>query len=209
MKNNYDKIARYYDTLSRLVFFKAQLNAQIALLKDIPVDSSLLIVGGGTGWILEEIAKIHASGLTITYVEISEKMLDLSRKRDVKQNQVSFVQAAIADYVTEESFDVIMTAFLFDNFSGNAAVEVFEQLHRYLKTSGLWLFTDFYYTPKTGKFWQGWLLQTMYFFFRRISDVEADKLVDMEPLFKRAGYTIRKTQYTYQRFIKSLVYLKH
>jgi ubiquinone/menaquinone biosynthesis C-methylase UbiE len=209
MKNNYDKIARYYDTLSRLVFFRAQLNAQIALLKDIPVDSNLLIVGGGTGWILEEIAKIHASGLTITYVEISEKMLGLSRKRDVKQNHVRFVQAAIADYATEESFDVIITAFLFDNFSGDAAVAVFEQLHRYLKAFGLWLFTDFYYTQNTGKFWQGWLLQTMYFFFRRISDVEADKLVDMEPLFKRAGYTIRKTQYTYQRFIKSLVYLKH
>lgn len=208
MKNNYDKIAKYYDTLSRLVFFRAQVNAQIAVLKAIPANSKLLIVGGGTGWILEEIAKIHAEGLEITYVEISGKMLVLSKKRDVKQNQVNFVHAAIADFKTTETFDVVLTAFLFDNFSASAAIEVFEQLHQQLKTGAIWLFTDFYYAKQTGRFWQGWLLKMMYFFFRRISEVEADELVNMEPLFAKKGYTLLQTQLTYQRFIKSIVYLR-
>lgn len=208
MKNNYDKIAKYYDTLSRLVFFRAQVNAQIAVLKAIPANSKLLIVGGGTGWILEEIAKIHAQGLELTYVEISGEMLNLSKKRDVKQNQVSFVHAAIADFKTTETFDVVLTAFLFDNFSAGAAIEVFEQLHQQLKTGAIWLFTDFYYAKQTGTFWQGWLLKTMYFFFRHISEVEADELVNMEPVFAKKGYTLLQTQLTYQGFIKSIVYLK-
>ncbi|RZL54089.1 MAG: methyltransferase type 12, partial [Pedobacter sp.] len=75
MINNYDKIANQYDTLSRLVFFKSQVNAQINQLHNIPKDSSVLIVGGGTGWILEEIVKLHPSGIKIIYVEISAKML--------------------------------------------------------------------------------------------------------------------------------------
>lgn len=208
MKNNYDRIARYYDPLSRLVFFRAQVNAQIALLQHIPANTRLLIVGGGTGWILEEIARIHPSGLLITYVEISGKMLALSRQRDVKANQVQFVQAAIADFNTTDRFDVILTAFLFDNFSSSAAKGVFKQLHQYLPVSGHWLFTDFYHSNKAGKFWQGWLLKAMYFFFRHISNVEAERLVDMEPLFKQAGYGILKTRFSYQGFIKSLVYIK-
>jgi hypothetical protein len=49
MLNNYDKIAGHYDTLSRLVFFKSQVNAQINQLPYIQWDSHVLIVGGGTG----------------------------------------------------------------------------------------------------------------------------------------------------------------
>jgi hypothetical protein len=47
MLNNYDKIAGHYDTLSRLVFFKSQVNAQINQLRYIQENSHILIVGGG------------------------------------------------------------------------------------------------------------------------------------------------------------------
>ena len=94
MKNNYDRIARYYDTLSRLVFFRSQIKAQTDQLQVIPPGSRILIVGGGTGWILEEIAKVQASGLSITYVEISEEMLRLSKERGVKDIEVIFIHAS-------------------------------------------------------------------------------------------------------------------
>ena len=78
MKNNYNTIAGYYDFLSRTIFQRSIINAQVALLSYIKPNSTVLIVGGGTGWILE---KIEPAGLEITYVEISENMLALSRKR--------------------------------------------------------------------------------------------------------------------------------
>ncbi|RZL39782.1 MAG: methyltransferase domain-containing protein [Pedobacter sp.] len=110
--NNYDKIANYYDSLSRLVFGKSQLNAQINQLKNIKKNSSILIVGGGTGWILEEIGKRHPSGLKITYVEISAKMLALSKDRDYGANSVLFIHSSIEDFNLGDHFNIILTPFL-------------------------------------------------------------------------------------------------
>ena len=71
MAANYDNSAWFYDRLSRLIYGKALVRSQVYLLRYIPAGSIILIAGGGTGWILEEISKLHPSGLKITYVEIS------------------------------------------------------------------------------------------------------------------------------------------
>ena len=80
MSANYNNSAWFYDRLSRLVYGRALKNAQLFLLKFIPPDSKILIAGGGTGWILEEITRLHPEGLNITYVEIAPKMMALSKK---------------------------------------------------------------------------------------------------------------------------------
>jgi ubiquinone/menaquinone biosynthesis C-methylase UbiE len=208
MKNNYDSIAGYYDVLSRMIFFRAQVKAQIDQLSAIPVNSTILIAGGGTGWILEEITKIHPSGLTITYVEISSKMLDLSKKRDTKDNIVTYIHAAMEDFKAIVSYDVLITAFFFDNFSADNVQIVFSQLNNLLKPGGLWLFSDFYYTEKSGKRWQWLLLHTMYLFFSKISSVEAKSLVNTEYLFKEYAYLPLKTAFYYSHFIKAIIYRK-
>jgi ubiquinone/menaquinone biosynthesis C-methylase UbiE len=207
MQNNYDRIANYYDTLSRLVYFRAQVNAQVEQLAFIPANSSVLIAGGGTGWILEELAKIH-QGLTITYIEISSKMLALSKKRATGGNTVKFIQSAIEDFAPEGLYDVVVTAFLFDNFPAEKAGLVFNQLDAFVAGGGRWLFCDFFYEKKTGKKWQLYLLKLMYFLFRRISDVEAKTLVQTEGYFINRGYMVLKQQYYYSGFIKAIVYLK-
>ncbi|WP_442587875.1 class I SAM-dependent methyltransferase [Pedobacter sp. AW31-3R] len=206
MLNNYDKIANYYDVLSRMVFFKSQVNAQVRQLPYIPENSRVLIAGGGTGWILDEIAKVHPTGLHITYVEISSKMLSLSKKRKIGGNKVDFVRSSIEDFRHVEKYNVIITAFLFDNFLEPRIKLVFDQLHSHMAKNGIWLFTDFHDGQKDRKNWRFFLLKTMYLFFRNIAQVEARSLIQMESLFKQAGYTVLTEAYYYKRFIKSTVY---
>lgn len=206
MLNNYDKIANYYDVLSRMVFFKSQVNAQIRQLQYIPANSRVLIAGGGTGWILDEMVKIHPAGLHITYVEISSKMLALSKKRKTAANQVDFVCSSIEDFRHRGKYDVIITAFLFDNFLEPRIKLVFNQLNSHMAKNGRWLFTDFHDDGKEKKSWQFYLLKTMYLFFRNIAQVEARSLIQMESFFKEAGYTVLTEAYDYKRFIKSTVY---
>ncbi len=208
MLNNYDKIAGYYDFLSRMVFLRSQVKAQIAQLQYIPANSRILIAGGGTGWILDEITKVHPSGLTITYVELSSKMLDLSRRRETGSNTVQFVELPIEEFIHSRSYTVVITAFLFDNFSAPRIKIVFDQLHEALEEKGLWLFTDFQYEEGTGKRWQLFLLKTMYLFFRNIAHIEAQSLIQTSHYFKEAGYLDIAEQYYYGRFIKSTVYCK-
>jgi ubiquinone/menaquinone biosynthesis C-methylase UbiE len=159
-------------------------------------------VGGGTGWILE---KFQPSGLEITYVEISESMLELSKKR-VQHNNVQFVHASIEVFVPPHQYDIILTPFLFDNFSADNATTIFAKLHASLKTGGHWLFADFIDDPQ--QLWQQLLLKTMYTFFKVFCRIEAGKLNDMNGLFNRYHYQKIYEQFHYGRFIWSAVYRK-
>jgi ubiquinone/menaquinone biosynthesis C-methylase UbiE len=206
MVNNYDHIASSYDRLSRLVFFNAQTRAQTVQLPFIAPGSNILIVGGGTGWILKEIAQIHPKGLTITYNEISANMIKLAQKVNAGENKVLFLQGAIEEQLLEQNFDVIITAFLFDNFASTRATQVFHKLDQLLKDGGLWLFSDF--SPTQSKAWHTLLLKLMYAFFKCIAQVEASSLFNTSKLFQQHGYqSIFQEQY-FGKFIESIVYKK-
>ncbi len=62
MAANYNNSAWFYDSLAGLVYGKALVKAQVYLLQYIPADSNILIVGGGTGWIL---MNLHACTLPV------------------------------------------------------------------------------------------------------------------------------------------------
>lgn len=208
MLNNYDNIARHYDFLSRLVFSKSQMKAQVNQLKYISAKNKILIVGGGTGWILEEIAAIYPSGLKIVYVEISAKMIAISRKRNCGQNEVVFVNSGIEEFESDEHFDVISTPFLFDNFSEERAAGVFRLLDSFLKDKGLWLMVDFTLDEKSPAWWKRLFLKLMYTFFKMAGNVEAKNLVNMKPYFNKAAYQSVEEVLYYGGFINATVYKK-
>ena len=207
-RNNYDPIARYYDFLSRLVFGRSEINAQVEMLKYVGGGSRVLIVGGGTGWILEELAAIHPAGLRITYVEPSGVMMALSRKRDCRKNEVSFVSLPVEQWVSEGRYDCILTGFVFDNFTAAHSAMVFRLLHDLLRAGGYWLFAEFFLEKGRGKWWQALMLRSMYWSARLICRVEASELADTDPLFAAAGYKKLEMRFHYYRFIKSIAYQK-
>jgi len=205
MPSNYDNSAGFYDQLSRVVYGKALVTSQVYLLQFIPANSRILIAGGGTGWILEEIAKVHPSGLTITYVEISAKMTGLSRQRNYGDNQVAFINDAIENVADTGLYDVIFTPFLFDNFTDATMEKVFVHLHQLLKPKGLWLCTDF---QITGKLWQRMLLASMYYFFRILCRIETTTMPDITGRFSHYHYEKLAAKTFFGEFIVSTVYRK-
>lgn len=205
MAANYNNSAWFYDGLARLVYGRALIKAQVYLLKFIPPDSNILIVGGGTGWILEELAKVHSSGLTITYVEIATNMMTLSLKKNPGLNEVIFINDAIENVNIPADFDTVLTPFLFDNFTEETLQKVFAVINALLKNKGLWLNCDF---QLTGKWWQGLLLKSMFIFFRLICGIEASKLPGIETCFTHGEYRIIEEQAFFGGFIRSAVYKK-
>lgn len=207
MKGNYDNVAPFYDLLSRLVFRDAILQSSRFLVNAIPANSSILIIGGGTGHILEEISKKYVSGLQITYVEVSKKMIALSRKRNVASNRIIFINQSISDAPLHQLFNVVITPFLFDNFSYSTATIFFNKIDALLMPGGLWLFTDFQLN-KTNNIWQKLLLNLMYFFFRLLCKIEAAHLEDMRMLFEEYNYRNISMQTFFKKFIYAVIYLK-
>jgi SAM-dependent methyltransferase len=236
MPINYDPIARSYDFLSRLVFGQAETKAQIELLRYTNAGSRILVVGGGTGWILEELATLHPAGLRITYVDSSARMIAASKKRAWGENEVAFVQMPAEEFARDGQpaaelqptadgqpavdgqpaadgqigpvYDSILTGFFFDNFSDAMAANVFNLLNPLLKPGGHWLYTDFFCHRGQGKLWQRLMLKSMYWSARLVCQVEGRELTDTEPLFAAAGYRQVYTSFHYGRFIKSIGYQK-
>ncbi|WP_254411504.1 class I SAM-dependent methyltransferase [Dyadobacter diqingensis] len=204
---DFNAVARPYDFMSRLVYGNALVESQVSLLKYIPANSRILIVGGGTGWILEAIAKIHDAGLEITYVEVASSMIALSQKRETGQNKIIFIHKTIEDYQTNQPFDVIITPFFFDLFTENKVKTLFHGLDEQLKTGGLWLYTDFIPDKYQTRLWQKMLLKAMYFFFGFLSKVEARQLTNMDQYFEKKYVTVNQNWF-YGNFIRSNIYKK-
>jgi ubiquinone/menaquinone biosynthesis C-methylase UbiE len=205
---NYDKIASIYNLLSRLVYGKSIVKAQADLLKFIPPCSRILLVGGGTGWILEEIVKIDPEGLTIDYVESSLKMILLSQKKNHGRNIVHFINQPIENFSGTGLYDVIFTPFLFDNFREEKIQTVFTNLSSLLKDKGLWLHCDFVNNKSDGPVWQQLLLKTMYLFFRITARIETNELIPMENYFNK-DYQKTYQAFYYAKFIEASVYCKN
>jgi spermidine synthase len=204
MPGNYNNSALFYDSLSRLVYGDTLVKAQIHFLTHIPAYAKVLIIGGGTGLILEEITKLHPSGLNITYVEISERMVALSRKRNAGTNNVKFINDAI-EQVTLPQHDVVITPFLFDNYKETSLHTAFKHINSLLKPGGLWLNTDF---QLTGKWWQYVLLKGMLLFFKVLCGVESWRLPDVAKQFSHSGYHLKQKETFFKEFVVSTVYLK-
>jgi len=203
MSANYNNSAWFYDRLSRLVYGRALINAQLFLLNFIPPGAKIMIAGGGTGWILEEITKLHPNGLNIIYVEIAPKMMTLSKERNTAGNKVTFINSAVEDVALQPDFDVVITPFLFDNFTQGNMERIFAHIQSCLKPGGLWLNCDF---QLSGQWWQNVLLKTMFLFFRIVCNIEASKLPAIGKQFILLGYKSIQRKAFFDEFIISAVY---
>ena len=100
----FDRVAWCYDVLAGLVFGPAQRRAQQAALVGLPAGAPhVLILGGGTGWVLLEVLRCRPQA-TVLYLEASPKMLTrastrLARVCPAATTQIEFrhgTQAALA-----------------------------------------------------------------------------------------------------------------
>lgn len=205
MAANYNNSAWFYDRLSKVVYGKALVRSQVWLLPFIPSKSNILVIGGGTGWILEEIAKIHPSGLTIIYIEVAPKMIALSQKRNAGNNETTFINDAAENITLQDDFDVVITPFLFDNFTEENFQKIFGHIHSALKPGGLWLNADF---RPTGKWWQKLMLGSMFLFFRLLCNIEAKKLPGIQAAFDKYGYRMIEQKSFFGDFILSTAFKK-
>ena len=212
IKPGFDAIAPIYDFLSALVFGPKLRQAQKIYLAQIPPTATILILGGGTGWLLKEIClKVPAS--RIVYVEASSKMLQLSKKRIAglaSAAPVEFRLGTEKNIEPTEKFEVIITPFVLDLFPPAELNNMCRVLYNCLQPGGQWLITDFV-KPASNGIWspgQKILLKSMYTFFRLVSRIRAATLPDWEKSLLHFDLYPQKSTYFYRGMIKSVLYQK-
>lgn len=209
MTANYDAVAPFYDRLSYLVFGNAQRQAQVQQLRYIQNGADILICGGGSGRILEDINQCEVKGIKISFLDSSIEMIKIAKKRKCENISVEFIKTDILTFKDLGKYDIIITSFFFDNFSEAESEKVFQKLDLLLKPEGLWFFNDFTLQYGKGMWWKGIMLKVMYLFFKITSHLTNDKLVEMEIFFKINNYEIIDHQLFFKKFILSRVYKKN
>ena len=173
-------------------------------MKYIPPQSYLLLIGGGTGWILPHLPD---ENLKIVYLEASAKMIHLAPKyvRENSTNEVVFIHGTEANIPTERPFDIVFTPFFLDLFEKERFTHVFFKLDHVLKNGGKWLWVDFVDNQSSG---HQILLRLMYVFFRLICGIKAKTLPPVLPFFYSLGYKAVRRNFFFKNFISSKVFLK-
>ena len=200
MRSNFDFIAPVYDQLAGLVFGKSIIDSQLYFLNEVPDHASVLILGGGTGWFLEELAKINEE-CSVTYIEASAKMIALTNRRKLNKRTI-VIQGTEDDIPRHLDFDVIITNFYLDLFPERKLDDVIQKLSNHAKPSCIWIVTDF---VDCGKWWQRTMLKIMYFFFKSVSGIEASTLPLWGKKMLQHQWVERSSERWYRGFIKSVI----
>ncbi|WP_370583222.1 class I SAM-dependent methyltransferase [Pontibacter sp. FD36] len=209
---NFNSIAPVYDGLSRLVFGNALRRAQVAHLSLIPAKANVLLIGGGSGWLLEQLLR-YSPLVKVTYLEASEKMLKMTRRRIGQRTpaalpNITFRLGTEDSLQYGETYDVILTPFLLDLFPDERLVYLMDRLCAALHPQGLWLFSDFWPTQVPAPAWHRLLLRSMYTFFGKVSQVSATRLPDFDRHFARLPlYELEATAF-YGGLVQAKVYRK-
>jgi 2-polyprenyl-3-methyl-5-hydroxy-6-metoxy-1,4-benzoquinol methylase len=204
---NFNHTAWWYDALAGLVFAGHTWKAQIRFINLIPPGSKILIVGGGTGRILQELTYRNPGQLT--YLEKSAKMLQKARKRKLQGSiPIHWIHGDEGDIPKSDTYDVVLTFYLFSNYNQPQAGHLWDKLNPYILPGGLWLFADFKGSVRQNR-WQNWLSRIMTGFFRITAGVQVKKIPDRH-LFIRSDF-YREINYSeyFGGYIEALVLRKH
>ncbi|MDH5367382.1 MAG: class I SAM-dependent methyltransferase [Cyclobacteriaceae bacterium] len=206
MINGFDLLASFYDRLAKLVFGNNIKKAQCEFIEQIEEGSYILILGGGTGWILNEIFN-RKNSVKIVYVDTSLEMIKKA-KLTLEENwssQVIFVNDTYQNTITKTPFDVIFTPFFLDMFNDVEVSNIIIELSKNFRTNGIWINTDFRNTRKIN---QKLLLKIMYLFFRAVCKIAACKLPNFEKNFYHNGFKKVTSTFFNGGIIESSIYKK-
>ena len=205
VKRGFDKLSGVYDILAQMVFGKSIQNAQSFFLSTVKEGSRILIIGGGTGKLLENLINNNPSA-SIDYVELSEGMIDKAKLRVGKLNvpfNINFIQNSYEVFPEKQKYDLIITPFFFDMFGSEEACTIITKLKSNLVEKGNWIYTDF---RASGIWWQTMLLKGMYLLFRWICRIEACELPHVKGCFHDQGFINLQSKPYYQGMIESVQY---
>jgi len=185
--NRYNFIAPAYDFLKRIVFGNSLEKASHHHLPNPTDHLNILIVGGGTGKILEQFGPAH----TVHYVDTSSVMIDKAKKRKVRCT-VYFHHCEFDSFETDESFDLICFPFFLDQFNDGQIAIILSKSYNLLSPTGSVIITDFVPVYQLTNWWQKLLLKTVIVFFTITTKHPVSKIFNIVDPAKRSNFQLVK-----------------
>ncbi len=202
----FDRVAWCYDALTALVFGPALRRAQRAALAGLPPGAPhVLILGGGTGWVLREVLRRRPAA-TVLYLEASARMLARAQARlaPAARAQVEFRHGTQDWLRPGESFGAIVTFFVLDCVAAPDLDAALARLRTAQRPGAPWLLADF---RPARRGWRRLLLVLMYAFFRFTTGLRARTLPALAPRLRALGLRRRQQHLFFGRAVEGSVFV--
>ncbi len=206
-QSNFNFIAPVYDFLAYVIFGSQLKKAQTIFLNQIKHGDKVLVVGGGTGWILEDLNKLNKP-INVVYVEPAAKMMSLSKAR-LKLNNltIEYLQQPLLEMDSHQQFDVICTFFFLDLFEKELVLKSINKLEQLLNLNGRWLFADFV-SEKQSPISHRILIKTMFLFFRSCANIQSKELLDYQQIILQLRFEKIESRQWKRGLIQGAVFRK-
>lgn len=205
--DNYKGVAPYYDILSQIVFRGQLVASQNYFLMELGNPASILIFGGGTGQMIPLLLKKYPKA-EIHFLDSSKAMIAKAKARVGLQNgRVRFTYGTEMELKPGNRYDVILTAFVLDNFENPRLTRVYQMLLASLQIKGKWIHTDFYLDQKS-PYWQRKMVDLMYWFFGVTAGLQNQTLPDFNALFSNSKVKLLKRKYFFSGMVRTHLYQK-
>ena len=143
--SGFDRVAFIYDRIVNLVFGRSITDLQARWISTLPEVDHLLIVGGGTGKILENLIQ-QKKAKHYCYAEASNKMLKRSKHRLGGEGNVHFTNT----WDMQQHYDAILLPFVLDCYPEKEVEELILQFETVLSEDGYIAILDFNHDPRFG-----------------------------------------------------------
>ena len=195
--NSFNLLAPIYDFLSKLVFGVTLQKAQIQFLGELNSSHSILILGGGTGEILEFLPECQS----VTFIDKSEKMVRRAKRRN-SASLVEFIQKDFMKFKSPKNYEVVICPFFLDCFNKKNLSQVISKVKSVIVPNGQLFVIDFQSQKNSG------LLITMHLFFRMFAFLESKKLKNIHLFILQEHFDLKKEALFHKKMIFSRVYKK-
>jgi ubiquinone/menaquinone biosynthesis C-methylase UbiE len=193
---NFDRIAPHYRWLEMLCAGPLLQRCRTAFLGEIQSPRHALIVGEGNGRFLVDFLRAHPE-VHVTCVEASASMLRLAQARvaasGLDSRNVEFLHADILIWAPPRRFDLLVTHFFLDCFQADQLAAIIARLAAAAAPEARWLIADFREPASGFAKWRAHaIIQSLYFFFRRVARLSARRLTPPDALLARHGFVLRE-----------------
>lgn len=197
-RTGFCRVAPYYDWAARICSFDQIFRSQSLALSWIDRSKlSILVVGGGTGRLLEEILDWFDRAY-VEYIDSSPEMiaqttLTLSRRSRRDQERVVLRCVDIQVCSFSRTFDLCITPYVLDVFLQPEAISVIRRIDSVLENSGHLLYSDFAH-PRKINILRRLVISGLYKAFRYICGLQARELPILEPTWRTLNYRLIQSQ---------------